>query len=192
MTGIILAAGFSRRFGEEKLLMKINGKPIILHVIDLVLSVGFSETVLVFQNQDIGRLADGRTIKGIHNLRAAEGISASIKCGIHNSRPTDGYMFFTGDQPFIEPETVNRLLTAFNKGEGSIILPKYDGVNGSPVIFGSIWKEQLENLIGDVGGRTIIKNNPDKVFFVDMPGSKAGIDIDTKEDYVQYKGGLLQ
>jgi len=30
----VLAGGKSRRFGEDKLLFEINGKPLILHTID--------------------------------------------------------------------------------------------------------------------------------------------------------------
>jgi molybdenum cofactor cytidylyltransferase len=191
MTAIILAAGFSRRFGKEKLLMNIKGKPIILHVIDLVLSMGFKETVLVFQNAEIGELAAGTNIKCIHNFDAAEGISASIKYGIRNSEPTDAYIFFTGDQPFIEAATVNRLLEAFYKGKGSIIVPKYAGINGNPVIFASEWKAQLEGLSGDVGGKIVIKGNPDKVYFVDIPDQKEGMDIDTREDYVRHEGRIV-
>jgi molybdenum cofactor cytidylyltransferase len=183
MTAIILAAGFSRRFGKEKLLMNIKGKPIVLHVIDLVLGMNFNENVLVFQNDEIGKLAEDKNIKCIYNPAAIEGISASIKCGIQNSDNADAYIFFLGDQPFIDSFTVNQLLKAYYEGKGSIIVPKYEGTNGNPVIFAAAWKEQLEGLCGDVGGKTIIKENPEKVFFIDAACRKAGNDIDTWEDY---------
>lgn len=189
MTAIILAAGFSRRFGKEKLLMDMDGKPIISHVMDLVLGMCFKETILVYRNEEIKKAAGDRNIKYVYNSVPEEGISSSIKCGLRSSGPADAYIFFTGDQPFIDADTVEQLLAAYYEGKGSIIVPRYGGHNGNPVIFASVWKEQLESLSGDVGGRTIIRNNPDEVCFVEISNLKAGMDIDTMEDYVHQNGG---
>lgn len=192
MTAVIMAAGLSRRFGQDKLLMKLNNKEVVLHVLDLVLSLGFSETILVFGTDDLVEAIGNRKVKCVKNHSAAEGISTSVKCGICASSLTDAYIFFTGDQPFIDAETVNRITAAFYEKPGSIIVPRYAGRNGNPVIFPSEWRKQLENLTGDVGGRAIIKNNQDKVFFVDIIDVKAGMDIDTWEDYVLCGGGSSQ
>jgi molybdenum cofactor cytidylyltransferase len=188
MRAIILAAGFASRFGGGKLLMELNHKPIIVHVMDLVLKIGFEEIILVYQDEEVRRLASNRNIQCIYNEKAAQGISSSIRYGICHSGPTDAYIFFMGDQPFIDAETVNRLLVAFYQGTASIIVPKYGGSIGNPVIFSSVWKERLISLIGDVGGRTIIKSNPDQVFWVEIANQKAGRDIDTWEDYLEFNG----
>lgn len=188
MTAVILAAGLSRRFGQDKLLMEMDKKQVILYVLDLVLSIGFSETILVYGNDELLKIVGSRNVKCIKNPTAAEGVSTSVKYGIKAAGAADAYAFFTGDQPFIDAVTVNRLVNAFYKGEGSIIVPRYAGRNGNPVIFSAEWREQLENLTGDVGGRVIIKNNPDKVSFIDAADAKAGMDIDTWEDYVLCKG----
>lgn len=188
MTAVILAAGLSRRFGRDKLLMDLDGKQIILYVLDLVLGIGFNETVLVYSNDELLKVVGSRNVKCVKNNAAAEGMSTSVRCGIRAAGPSDAYAFFTGDQPYIEAGTVKSLIAAFYKGEGSIVVPRYAGRNGNPVIFAAEWKEQLENLTGDTGGRTIIKNNPGEVCFIDMAGVKAGMDIDTWEDYVRCKG----
>lgn len=183
MTAIILAAGFSKRFGGHKLLAEIEGKPIVQHVMEAVENSGFDEIILVSRSSAVKKLAEGRSIKVVHNSDAAKGISSSVKCGISNAKPTDAFMFFNGDQPFIDGEAVNRLKEAFAKGKGSIIVPQYNGENGNPVIFAAEWREMLGKTMGDIGGRTIIKTNPDKVCYVEIENTKAGMDIDTKEDY---------
>ncbi len=190
MKAIILAAGLSRRFGEDKLLIGINHKPMLLNVIDLVAGMQFEETVLVYRHADIQRLAEGKNIKCAYNENAAEGLSTSIKCGIHSGKDSDAYIFFTGDQPFLDRETVLRLTEAFYERRKSIVVPRYHGRNGNPVIFSSVWKEQLLQLTGDTGGRVIIKANPHSVRFVDIDYEAAGMDIDTPEEFRSIKGDL--
>ena len=187
MTAIILAAGFSKRFGKEKLLMEIKNKPMILHIVDVVLSLGFAENILVYRNEEIKEIAANRNIKCAYNAMAAKGQSTSIRCGIRNSDPTDAYIFFTGDQPFINSEAVKRLISAFKEGKGSIIVPRYEGHNGNPVIFSSEWKQELEMISGDTGGRKIIRSHPGKVYYVDIADTKIGMDIDTIEQYNLFK-----
>jgi molybdenum cofactor cytidylyltransferase len=183
MTAIILAAGFSKRFRGNKLLAKINGKPIISRVVETVQKCGFEEIILVSRSSDVKEFFKDADIKVVINDNAALGISTSIKCGIRNARSSDSFMFFAADQPFIDEKTVKALLGAYKNKKGSIIVPKYNGVNGNPVIFAGRWKTELLMLTGDIGGRAIIKANPDKVHYVQIDNEAAGIDIDTRDDY---------
>ena len=86
------------------------------------------------------------------NTESYKGQSQSIKLGILNTSPADGYMFFTADQPLIDSYTINLLLDTFAKNKNSIILPRYKNKSGSPTIFSVKFKEQLLDLQGDIGG----------------------------------------
>jgi len=188
MTAIILAAGFSSRFGRDKLLTEINNRPMIANVVDLVADMNFDETILVFQDEKVRECAHAKDLKCVYNAASAEGISSSIRCGLRNSSGTDAFIFFMGDQPFLDKETVNKLLSAFYHRKGSIIVPEYCGKRGNPVIFSAAWKDALEGLSGDAGGRSIIYSNPEQVYFVDISNQRAGMDIDTPEAYSAVKG----
>lgn len=187
VTAIILAAGFSRRFGKEKLLIRINDKPIICNITDVIASCDFQDIILVYQNEEIKKILNRNDINYVYNKDAYKGMSSSVICGVNNALETNGYMFINGDQPLISMKIVNELLDAFNNHKGSIIAPKYDGIRGNPVIFHSKWKSQLQNVTGDIGGRNIIKKNIEEVFFVHIDNSKYGMDIDTWEDYTIIK-----
>lgn len=187
ITAIILAAGFSRRFGKEKLLMKINKKPMISYVIDVVISSGFDEVILVYQNEAIRRIVNREDIIFAYNKESVQGMSTSVKCGIQKASKTDAYMFINGDQPFITIEVIHSLMDTFYKRKESIIVPKYNEKRGNPVIFSSQWKEQFLSVTGDKGGRNIIKNNPEEVFFIDIANNHCGMDMDTWEDYISLK-----
>ena len=183
MQAVILAAGFSRRFGGRKLLTNFHQKPLVAWVMDLVAPMDFREIILVYQDEEVGRLGAVRHLRGIVNDQAFKGISSSIQCAVRASRLEDDYIFFMGDQPCIDSETVASLLTVFYQGKASIVAPKYQGNPGNPVIFSSVWRQELLGLTGDRGGRAIMERHSEQVYWLDIPNGKAGRDIDTREDY---------
>ena len=188
ITGIILASGFSRRMGMQKLLMRIGGKPMLERVIGAIKASNIKDIILVYNDDKISYLGDQYGIKTVYNPNPMEGQSNSIKCGIEASNvETRGYMFFVGDQPYLEPLVINSLLDQFHKGLKSIIIPRYDGQQGNPVIFHGKYKEELLRLQGDMGGRIIIHDNPQEICYLDFDNPLYGKDIDTWEVYEEFK-----
>lgn len=183
INAIILAAGYSNRMGKNKLSLNLNGKSIIEHVMDSVLSYNFNDIVLIGRDKDVLKLSQRRGIKTIFNDKAIYGQSESIKLGVINSCDTDGYMFFTGDQPFIDTNTIRLLDYAFDKYKHSIIVPTFSSRKGSPVIFPKRFREELLCLQGDTGGRIIIDKYKNDVRFIELNSELPLLDIDTPEDY---------
>ncbi|MBF0442786.1 MAG: nucleotidyltransferase family protein [Oligoflexales bacterium] len=181
ITAIILASGYSRRFGKNKLLHRMDDRPIILNVAELVIRLGFDDAILVYQDEEV-KEAVPPGIRCIRNPNAAEGISSSIRCGIDAASSPSAYIFFMGDQPFLDEDCVKKVVDAFNEKKGSIIVPLYEGKRGNPVLFDASWKESLKKISGDAGGRVLIDENPGRVFFVETGSKIAGFDIDTMED----------
>lgn len=187
VTAIILAAGYSKRFGDEKLLVKLDDKPLISYVIEAVVNSDFGEIILVYRNEIVKKTIENHNIKFIHNEMSYTGMSSSLRCGLKEAGVTDAYMFINGDQPLISVNIIETLIRRFYEEKASIIVPRYNGKRGNPVIFSSKWKEELMNVTGDMGGRNIIKNNPNDVYYVDISKNICGIDIDTPEDYLTIK-----
>ena len=109
ISAIILASGYSRRMGKNKLLLKYRGKSLIEHTIETILSCGFSEVILVAREEQIIEIGNRNDLKVIKNENAIKGISESIKLGVMNAKNTEGYMFFTADQPFLDVATVKEI-----------------------------------------------------------------------------------
>ena len=184
ITGIILASGFSRRMQAEKLLLAVDGTPMVERVIQAARASLLDEVVLVYQNADVKKAGEKYGIKTVFNERADEGQSASIKIGIEEASPeTEGFMFLVGDQPFLNAATINLLIAAFKQAPHNIIIPVYNGKRGNPVIFPSTLKDELFALEGDRGGRVLIEKMPDRVSLVSIEDERLGIDVDTEEDY---------
>ena len=188
ISGIILASGFSKRMKQEKLLLPMGGIALVELVICAARASRLDEVILVYQKEEVEKIGRKYGIKAVHNPRADEGQSAAIKLGINAAHPeTDAFMFMVGDQPFLNPATINILIDTFLQDPHSIIVPVYNGIRGNPVIFPSVMKELLLALDGDRGGRVLIEKMSDRVNLVAIIDVMSGADIDTLEDYRRIK-----
>lgn len=180
MVGIILASGLSKRFGSNKLLESINGKPMVYYALKAAKESSLEKIVLIYKDDEVKNIAKQFNIPCILNKKYALGQSEGIKIGVKAYCNEDSFMFIMADQPFLTPSTINKLIEQF-KSKDKIIVPKYKGRNGSPVIFPKRFIKDLLNLHGDVGGKKIIKKNPLNVEFCYLNSEKELIDIDNKE-----------
>ena len=183
ISAIILASGYSSRMGKNKLLLKYRGRSLIQHTIEIIQKCGFSEVILSAREEEIIEIGNRYVLKVIKNESAVKGISESIKLGVIQASDTDGYMFFTADQPFLDIDSIKELIHEFIESSNYIIVPRCDGRRGNPVIFPCSFKEDFLKLEGDVGGKIIINKNLDKVKFVEIGDSTKLFDIDTNENY---------
>lgn len=181
ISAIIMASGFSNRMGQNKLLMKYNDKFLIEHTLNIVLKCNFKKKILVTQYEEIKELGEKLNYKVIMNNSPNKGQSESIKLGVKNSPKCDGYMFFVGDQPLLNKDDIEKLVKVFKEDTNYIVIPKYKDKCGNPVIYPTIYKEQILKLEGDKGGKNIIKSS-DKIKYVDVSENTL-FDIDNIDDF---------
>lgn len=190
ITGIILAAGLSRRMGSDKLLLPVDGIAIVERVMQAADASGLDDIIMVYQNPAVCTRAERYRIRPVYNPHAAHGQSASVRTGVRAAIPqTQAYLFLTGDQPFITVGIINLLVATWRENPADIIVPVYGSRRGSPVIFPATFKPELLALDGDTGGRSVMDQVPDMVRCVSMSDTDAGIDIDTQAEYKHYTHG---
>lgn len=184
---VILAAGASTRLGRPKQLLSYRGKTLLQHVIDTSIQADFNTRVLVLgANSDIIRneLKAGR-MQVIVNEAWKDGLSSSIKSGLSGlleiNPDCQNVMFLLCDQPFLNSEILNELLTIHRSKTDAITVSKYDGQLGVPMIFSQPFFKKLLELEGDSGAKKIIMNHLEHVQSVSF--EKGKYDIDTEEDY---------
>jgi len=181
MTGIVLASGYSSRMGINKLLLLKDNIPMIEHLFTQLYKIKFHEIIVVTQYREVERIAKSYGYTTVINHRPQNGISESIKLGVKNTDTESNFMFFTGDQPFLTSEVIEKIMDTFDNK--CIVVPKLLDKNKSPVIFGSKYRNELLKLNGDIGGKEIIKNNLDSIKYVMFSGGNDFLDIDTWEEY---------
>lgn len=191
---IYMASGFGKRFGGNKLLEMIEGKPLFLYGLELF--AGWADdtqkadesvrlnVILVSQYQEI--LSAGRELGVccVENRQAREGITASIRLGLKAAGEADFYLFSVADQPWLRRSTVKRFVREYLEvsGQYSIgCLSAEKGGGGNPVIFAERYRRELLALKGDKGGSQIMKQYPEQVFRV-RAGKNEIKDIDRISD----------
>jgi molybdenum cofactor cytidylyltransferase len=190
VTAVVLAAGGSSRMGKPKQLLEIGGKTLVSIVIENILASIIDEVIIVTQ-PDLPLISDNEypEIKRVVNNAWQRGQSSSMKAGLSAVDPkTDAVMFFMADQPMVDEDIINRLITAFQESEKPIISPLYNGKKGAPVIFKRRLFDELNLIQGDRGGRDLLEVYPVEYVNIEMP--MAAMDVDTPEEYEKLKGML--
>lgn len=181
INAIIMASGFSKRMGVNKLLLEYKGIPIIDHVFKEISKVEFNQIVVVSQYKEILTIGEKYGFITVYNENAHIGQSESIKLGILNSSKCDGYMFFVGDQPLIDNIQIKKILSVFEKNKDCIVIPMSNGRRGNPVVFPYEKKEELLMLKYDEKGKNVI-NTSKKIKYIDVSENML-FDIDTQDDF---------
>lgn len=185
-TGILMASGYSRRMGRNKLLLPFRGKPLFRHGLEAACASRLDHCIVITNQPEIMGFCQSSGIRYIENNLASEGQSASIRLGAAHAPAGSSYMFLPADQPFLSPDIINRLISAGKESPGSIIIPKYNGISGSPAVFPHALKAELCALSGGARGSKVIREHSGLLRFIHFEEDLPLADIDTPEDYARY------
>jgi CTP:molybdopterin cytidylyltransferase MocA len=183
---IILAAGSGTRMaGTQKLLLDLDGTPMIKHVIQAASEGGCHQTVVVYSAEDVKEKIDGDA-ELVYNPEARTGMASSLQAGLRALRPEiEAAVVMLGDQPLVGSRTVAALLRAWRR-EGSrpaVAVSQGHKEWAPPVVLSRELWEELFALKGDAGARQVLQGHPELVDVVPAPGR--GDDVDTPDDYAK-------
>ncbi len=184
MICVVLSAGISERFGEDKVLVELCGRTLIERVVDVAMKFGKVRVVVNPKNRgEISRILEDVEI--VVNESYEDGISTSIKKGIDGV--DDDVLVFLADMPLLKVEDVERFLEVASRSASPIVFPTWNGKKGFPTL---IRKEALRYagfLEGDEGFRRICRDF--KICEgVEIEGEGFYTDIDTIEDLRRIRG----
>jgi molybdenum cofactor cytidylyltransferase len=181
ITGVLLAAGSSQRFGGNKLLAEIGGLPLILHAAAALLPCDRLLAVIRKDDAELASLLADNAIETVINHHADHGLGSSIACAIATSRNGAGWCLLPADMPFVKPATTGKVLDTLMQGP-AIAAPFYHGQRGHPVGFSMEMAEDLLALDEDMGARHIIADNQHRLVKIETQDEGILVDIDTPED----------
>lgn len=177
---ILMASGFSTRFGQNKLLAPFQGRALAAHTLELACGCAeFGNVWLVCASPQVAALAAGTRAHVLHNSVPGRGACESIRLGVQASH-AQHYMFFTCDQPLLDTRTLHSLLAC--RAPGRIVVPQHQGQPGSPAIFSASFRPELLNLRDGENARSIKLQNPAALYYVPVHSPWPLFDIDTPED----------
>ncbi len=188
VSGIILAAGQSKRMGRIKQLLPFRGKPLISHIVCTALASRLDEVIVVlgYGAEEIGRNVDFGDAQVVMNNDYQAGQSTSLQTGISAiSDRSEAALFILGDQPLLNSGVINRLIEEFERERIGFLVPTFHGKRGNPVLVGRSFFPHLESLTGDQGARALFQEHADQVKDFDVGDGCIHIDIDTPDDYLK-------
>ncbi len=212
---IILAAGSSSRMGggRHKLLLPIDERPVLAHVIVASLDSQARPILVVLGYQSdqvrahIKHYTNHDQLVIVENAHYQQGMSSSLRIGIQtllapgyrNEYPSyqiDSALIVLGDQPLITSKIIDALIATYRATGKAIVAPLYQGRRGSPVLFDKSLFPELIEVTGDEGGRSVLERHRDEVELLEVGDAQARYDVDTWEAYEQvveaWKGQLKE
>ncbi|HWE75881.1 MAG TPA: molybdopterin-binding/glycosyltransferase family 2 protein [Stellaceae bacterium] len=186
IAGIILAAGRSSRMGAmNKLLIPIEGKPMVRRAAEAVLAAQLAPVVVVTGHQQelVEEALKGLPVIFLNNKDFAAGMSTSLRVGL-DALPaqSDGALVALGDMPLITAAEIGQLVNAFNPVEGrAIVVPTRRGKRGNPVLWARRFFDEMTAAGGDIGARHLFDTYPEAIVEVEMAGDAVLTDIDTPQ-----------
>ncbi|HEX4210904.1 MAG TPA: nucleotidyltransferase family protein [Candidatus Binataceae bacterium] len=189
--GLLLAAGESRRMGYPKPLLKVGGVTFLAKSAAAMLEV--TERLIVVLGAKGERIAAAlphdRRILTVYNPNYTLGQLSSLQAGLEQVGPqAAAVIVHLADHPLVSAATFHLLVADYERSHWPIVITRYRGRRGHPVLFDrSIFSELIE-APQDQGARIVVNAEPARVGYVDVEDAGTVLDLDTPEDLI--KAGL--
>ena len=194
---IVPAAGHSVRMGQPKLLLPLEGRPLIAHVLDAWRRSGVERIVVVVRADDAALAA------AVHSLAIPQvdlvqpevpppDMKASVQAalrhiaGTSSPAPDDCFLVAPADMPHLLPAIIQALRNEYNREPGRIVVPLAGGRRGHPVLFPWPLAGNVHALGQEAGLDMLVKRGPTAEFSCDhliVKSLRPFADIDTPEEY---------
>lgn len=191
VSAVILAAGTSSRMGQAKQLLALGESTVLAQTLAHVQSAALHEIILVLgaaAETIRGQLPSLQGLKIVVNHDYRQGIASSLRAGLSAVNPnSDAALIILGDQPFIRPQTLTRIVEEYRRSQAQIVIPTHQGQRGNPVLLDRSVFAEVMALEGDVGSRAIFAKHLDRTVNVEVEDSGILIDLDDPVDYERLK-----
>lgn len=182
VAGIVLASGTSRRFGpENKLLTPIDGASMVRRTVSAYMQAALDRVIVVvgYDGDAVAAAVDGLGAQIVHNPDYDQGQSRALVRGVEAVEGVvEAAVIGVADQPWLTHETISRLVGTWQSTGAPLVVPRYGGKRGNPVVFARRLFPELRGTTGDTGGRPVLLRHVAEAAWVDIPDSAQGRDID--------------
>ena len=192
ISAIILAAGESKRMGQQKLLMSWGKVSVIQHVVSMFAEAGVDEIVVVTGSHrgeveaNLSQLKKDYPVRSLFNEDFATGdMLSSIQCGLRalTPKPEDAALIALGDQPQVREGSVRRVCEMFKETGSPLVVPSYNMRRGHPwLVERWLWGEILA-LRNPQTPRDFLNARADQIKYVEVDDDGVLADLDTPEQY---------
>jgi len=192
IVAIVLSAGESSRMGQPKALLPIQGKIFLEKIVSALKETKVGEIIVVLGHDadEIKPKISHLPVTVVVNKDYARGqlSSLTLALGILDPEKTEGALVHLVDHPFLNPALVDEMIDRFYESKKLIVVPRYRGRRGHPVIFSSRLFAELLGAPPDQGAKAVVRAHRDETLEIATEDRGVIVDIDTPEEYRQHVG----
>lgn len=183
VAALVLAAGSSRRMGENKLLVEVDGAPMVARAVDAARASRASRVVVVTGHDEAAVRAAlaGRAVEVVHNPEHGTGMASSLRAGVAALGAVDGVVVCLGDMPWVRAADLDALIAAFDPAAGrEICVAFHGGKRGNPVLISARFFPEMMRMTGDTGARALLEEHAAEIVAVEAGHAGVLLDVDTR------------
>jgi molybdenum cofactor cytidylyltransferase len=194
VVGLYLAAGQSKRMGQNKLALPWMGKPLGSYGLRAAIHTQLEKIIVVINpdlnNEWLEEWGNHEKVCLVICPQAIYGQASTMHCGIIEAiqQNAGGVIIQLADQPFLRTKDLDRLINRFSRAIQEKQPCDYVGyavnhVIQPPIILGNSLFPSLLKLKGDQGARKLLKDRQHKGIRIEVADSSHFRDVDTWDAY---------
>ncbi len=192
IAGVVLAAGNSTRMGRNKLLLELDGQPVIRRAVGRAIDAGLSPVIVVlgFEADRVREALSGLTYHEVINAEFEAGINSSVRLGI-GAVPDQAIaaVVMLPDMPFVTTSMLETLMARYRESEAPLVISRYGDVNAPPMLHGRLLFPEFDRADGQGCGKHVVRRHRDDAVVVEWNPAALN-DLDVPEDYERVKAEL--
>lgn len=180
----VLAGGRSKRFGLNKLLYRIDGKPLIMHTVERLLWAGRIDDVFLVASEE-----NAEKLRHLGFSIITDELSVGPIGGVYTALGMGDVFIAAGDMPVIEPGLVDLIIERFAESGRMACVPRWPNGYIEPLhaAYSSRFRRILEPRIKTGSyelNRAVREANPCYIQIESLPDGWKGsfFNVNRKED----------
>jgi len=192
---VILAAGYSSRFGRPKALLPIGGGTVLERIVGACSDSGVDPIHLVIGHRGgmVSAAARHLPVHTVWNDRYPRGQTSSLQAGLRSlPEGLAAVVISPVDYPLVTSGVVTALIDAFRSAPSreKVFIPSHAGRRGHPYLLRTSVLAEFHSLAPDTPGRTVVLGDPDRIRYVVVENDGVLIDLDEPPDYLLARSRL--
>ena len=191
IVAVVLSAGESSRMGRPKALLPIDGQTFIERIVAALkqTKVGKIIVILGHNARELEAKISHLPVQILINTDYKQGQLSSLQLAVRDLQADadcDGMLVHLVDHPYLAPLLVEEMIRRFYETKKRIIVPKFRGRRGHPVIFSHALFDELLSAPMAEGAKAVVNAHRAETLEIDTQEEGIAVDIDTPELYQQH------
>jgi len=191
IVAVVLSAGESSRMGRPKALLPIDGQTFIERIVAALKQTKVGKIIVILGHnfRELEAKISHLPVQILINTDYRQGQLSSLQLAVRDLQADadcDGMLVHLVDHPYLAPALVQEMIRRFYETKKRIIVPRYHGKRGHPVIFSNTLFGELLSAPMAEGAKAVVNAHRAETLEIDTQEEGIAVDIDTPELYQQH------